>query len=64
MHISFINNLKRRLKEHNLGRSKYTKAYMPWKIVYFEKQQIEMMLVRKKNIFDQLLEEKKRFIGW
>ncbi len=25
-----------RLKEHNAGKSKYTKAFMPWRLIYFE----------------------------
>jgi putative endonuclease len=28
--------IKIRLEEHNAGFSKYTKAFLPWKIVYFE----------------------------
>ena len=28
--------LERRLEEHNNGNSRYTKAYLPWKIIYFE----------------------------
>ncbi len=26
----------KRLEEHNQGSSQYTKAFMPWKLVYFE----------------------------
>ena len=28
------NDLGRRLIEHNNGKSKYTKAYIPWEIAY------------------------------
>ncbi|HSD98565.1 MAG TPA: GIY-YIG nuclease family protein [Patescibacteria group bacterium] len=31
-----IKSVQVRLKEHNSGLSKFTKAYRPWKIVYFE----------------------------
>ena len=30
-------NLERRLEEHNNGRTKSTKGYRPWEIVYSEK---------------------------
>ena len=29
-------DLQNRLKQHNLGHVRSTKAYIPWKIVYFE----------------------------
>ncbi|MHA7863781.1 GIY-YIG nuclease family protein [Flagellimonas marinaquae] len=29
-------NLEKRLKEHNAGKTKSTKGYIPWKLVYFE----------------------------
>ena len=29
-------NIQRRLKEHNAGRNKSTKAYIPWCLVYSE----------------------------
>ena len=29
-------NLEKRLKEHNSGKSTYTKKFMPWELVYFE----------------------------
>ena len=28
--------VKNRLKEHNDGLSKYTKPFVPWKLIYFE----------------------------
>ena len=36
LYIGNTTDLKRRLKQHNHGRSLYTKAYSPWKIVYYE----------------------------
>ncbi len=29
-------NLERRIKEHNSGKTSSSKAYRPWKLVYFE----------------------------
>ena len=35
-YVGLTNDLARRLKEHNQGKMKYTKAYRPWKVVYQE----------------------------
>lgn len=35
-YIGRTNNLKRRITEHNAGNNLSTKAYLPWKLVYFE----------------------------
>jgi putative endonuclease len=29
-------DLKKRLIEHNIGKTKSTKGYIPWRLVYFE----------------------------
>ena len=29
-------NIENRLKEHNSGKTRSTKGYLPWKLVYFE----------------------------
>jgi putative endonuclease len=29
-------DIDKRVKEHNSGKTKSTKGYMPWKLVYFE----------------------------
>ncbi len=29
-------NLRKRVEEHNLGLSGYTKKHMPWELIYFE----------------------------
>ncbi|WP_417859067.1 GIY-YIG nuclease family protein [Xanthomarina gelatinilytica] len=30
------NDVAKRLKEHNTGKTKSTKGYLPWRLVYFE----------------------------
>ena len=35
-YIGYTNNLKQRLKTHNLAKSLSTKKYAPWQLVYFE----------------------------
>jgi putative endonuclease len=36
-YVGFTDNLKRRIKEHNSGKSIYTKRYMPWEVLYSKK---------------------------
>ncbi|MFA5972075.1 MAG: GIY-YIG nuclease family protein [Lentimicrobiaceae bacterium] len=36
VYIGITVDIERRLKEHNSGKSRYTKAYRPWKVFYFE----------------------------
>lgn len=35
-YIGSTRNLVRRVKEHTLGLNKSTKAYKPWKLIYYE----------------------------
>jgi putative endonuclease len=36
IYVGMCKNLGRRLNEHNAGKSKFTKAYIPWKFIYTE----------------------------
>lgn len=36
-YIGFSSNLAKRLIDHNEGKSKWTKRYKNWKIIYFKK---------------------------
>ena len=36
LYIGFTEDVDRRLREHNAGKSKFTKGYRPWKLVYTE----------------------------
>lgn len=35
-YIGCTNDLRERFKEHNSGKSKYTKDFMPWELIYYE----------------------------
>ena len=35
-YVGITVNVDNRLKEHNRGKSKFTKGHRPWKLVYFE----------------------------
>jgi len=36
IYIGFTIDLKNRFKEHNDGKSNFTRKYMPWRLVYYE----------------------------
>jgi putative endonuclease len=36
IYVGFTENVERRIKEHNAGRTKSTKGYRPWKLIYQE----------------------------
>ena len=64
IYIGSTKDLKRRVKEHNEGKEKSTKRYMPWKIFYYEAYPIEklarMREKRLKHNGNALRELKKR----
>ncbi len=35
-YVGFTENMQRRLREHNAGKSKFTSGHLPWKIIYTE----------------------------
>ena len=35
-YVGMTENLKKRLREHNAGKSTFTSSFIPWKIIYFE----------------------------
>lgn len=36
VYVGFTDNLERRLSEHNEGKTKSTKGYLPWDLIYSE----------------------------
>jgi putative endonuclease len=43
IYIGFTFNLERRLNEHNSGKTRSTKGYRPWKLVYSESVETRVM---------------------
>lgn len=37
IYVGFSSDVNKRLKEHNAGRTKSTKGYRPWKLIFEEK---------------------------
>ena len=67
-YIGFTSDIGNRIKYHNAGKSKYTKNYIPWKIVYFEsyddetkarKREIQLKKSswHKKQLFDRIFSD-------
>ena len=48
-YIGFTRNIERRLNQHNSGRTKSTKPYLPWKMLFYEEyHNKEKALIREK----------------
>lgn len=48
-YIGFTTDLRRRLKEHNSGESKYTKRYRDWQVLYYEAHTNELDARRREK---------------
>jgi putative endonuclease len=44
-------DIKKRLEEHNLGKSKSTKGYLPWELVYLEKFETRKEAIEREKYF-------------
>jgi len=44
-------DIDKRIKEHNSGKTKSTKGYKPWKLVYFEKLDTREEAVLREKYF-------------
>ncbi|MCS7052308.1 MAG: GIY-YIG nuclease family protein [Ignavibacterium sp.] len=50
-YVGHTNNIIRRLKEHNSGKSKFTKKYMPWELLYYEEFESQSEAITKEKYF-------------
>ena len=49
LYIGQTSDIEKRLTEHNSGKTKSTKGYKPWKLVYFERYETrDEALLREK----------------
>ena len=44
-------DLKKRLTQHNNGKTKSTKAFVPWKIVYYESFETREQAINREKYF-------------
>jgi len=47
-------NLQNRLKNHNTGKSKFTKGHRPWEIIYFEEFNSRSDAVKREMFFKSI----------
>jgi putative endonuclease len=49
-YVGSTKNLEQRIKEHNSGKTTFTKSGVPWKLIYYE-QYTSLSEARKREIF-------------
>ncbi|PWK20413.1 GIY-YIG nuclease family protein [Xanthomarina spongicola] len=49
-YVGMSHNVQSRLKEHNRGKTKSTKAYTPWRVVHIEKFETRI-LARNREVY-------------
>ena len=63
-YVGSTNNVERRLREHNGGRSKYTKNEVPWNLVFTDefttlkearKREIQIKSWKKRSAIEKLI---------
>ena len=66
IYVGFSNDLRSRVKEHNSGKSSYTKGYRPWILIYYEayreredatKREVELKGHRAKEFLKEHIKE-------
>ncbi len=50
-YVGFTNNLDRRLKEHNSGKTRFTKIFMPWNVIYSEQVETRQEARQKEKYY-------------
>ena len=50
-YVGFSNNVNQRLKEHNAGKSIYTRRYKPWIVIYKEEFKTEKEAIEREKFF-------------
>lgn len=51
LYKGFTNDLDKRIAEHNSGKNKSTKGFIPWKLVYFEEFENLNEAVKREKYF-------------
>jgi len=53
-YFGHTSNLEKRLVDHNLGLSTFTKIYIPWDLVYFEEFSSRSAAMKREKFFKSL----------
>lgn len=48
-YVGFTSDVKRRLKEHNSGKTKSTKPYRPWKLLFSERHPTKIDALKREK---------------
>ncbi len=51
LYIGFTGDLKRRVNEHNTGRNRSTKPYLPWNLIFYEAYSNDKDAKRRERYF-------------
>ncbi|MFV1916907.1 MAG: GIY-YIG nuclease family protein [Patescibacteria group bacterium] len=49
IYIGYSNDLKTRYKSHNSGKVRSTKAYRPWKLIYYEAYRVKAEATKRER---------------
>jgi len=49
IYIGQTDDLKDRLERHNTGKSRYTKRYIPWELIYFEEYETRSEAMKREK---------------
>ena len=51
IYIGFTENLEKRIKEHNQGKTKSTKGFRPWSLIYYETTETRIEARKREKYF-------------
>ncbi|MGB5226888.1 MAG: GIY-YIG nuclease family protein [Eudoraea sp.] len=50
-YVGFTKNLAKRLRQHNTGKNRSTKPYLPWEVMFYETFPTKEGALKRENIF-------------
>ena len=53
-YIGSTSNLEQRIRLHNEGKTKSTKAYIPWEIVYYEEYNTKSEAIKREYVLKRI----------
>ncbi len=53
-YVGYTGNIDSRVREHNFGRTGYTKKKRPWKLIYYEKLETEAQAINREKYLKKL----------